>query len=197
MSKFSGKCDLYDHMMMKKLTPSIDNPNLLVSDELECFEEFKKRTKGILYQHHKIIVTEQNQNFVKDHCDAFIINTHTITKPDKRLKEGQKICEYYSYEYYGKHYQTLKELNKHGVYITTEIKFTTLLDLIPYYPYIISSSCSTNDTEHIIISNQSYPESRLNEMLANSYLPCIDYKKILQNHYIDIFKSYHKQILEE
>lgn len=187
MSKFSGKCDLYDHMMM---LVTRESGNCYVSDELECFEEFKKRTKGILYQHHKILVTEQNQNFVKDHCDGFVINTHTISKPDKRLKEGQKICEYYSYEYYGKQYKTLKELNKHGVYITTEIKFTTLLDLIPYYPYIITCMFSDKDSSKVIISNESFVKTEFKSHLQYGYISGLDYNKVLQNHYKDVVLRY-------
>jgi hypothetical protein len=54
MSKFSGKCDLYDHVMMEKTYPDPNNKNILVSDELECFEIFKKRTGGILCQSRKV-----------------------------------------------------------------------------------------------------------------------------------------------
>ena len=57
MSKFSGKCDLYDHIMMEKTYPDSKNPNILISNELECFEIFKKRTGGKLYQHLKIELT--------------------------------------------------------------------------------------------------------------------------------------------
>ena len=41
------------------------------------------------------------------------------------------------------------------MYITVEIKFATLLDLIPYYPYIISICYSDKDKEIVYISTTS------------------------------------------
>lgn len=188
MSKFSGKCDLYDHMMMKKLTPSVDNPNLLVSDEYECFNIFKERTGGVIYQSKQVQVTEYNKELIAEYCPYF---SYEIVKLNGKKKSR---CKYKLFD----KISTLKEINQNGgVFVNIPIYFESIFDLIPYYPYIVSSSCSTNDSEHIVISNQSYPESRLNEMLANGYLPCIDYKKILQNHYIDVFKSYHEHLLGE
>lgn len=187
MSKFSGKCDLYDHMMM---LVSHQKGNVYVSDEYECFNEFKRRTQGKLYQHYLIKVTTNNQNFVAEHCPHFSINTHTVSKPDKRSKSGKKDYTTYTYEYYNKKYNTLQELNKHGVYITIEIKFNTLLDLIPYYPYIITCMFSDKEKSTVYISNESFVRSEFKSGLQYGYISQLNYAKILQEHYKQVILRY-------
>lgn len=190
MSKFTGKCDLYDHMMMEKMHPSTDNPNIWVSDELECFKIFKERTKGKLYQHRKVNVTEINQDFIEKNCKFFNIIRHETKISDARYKNGYRIKTYYTYKYHEKEYNTLKELNKKGVYITIEIKFDSIFDLVPYYPYIIGSSTSDSAGETIYISNSSYIDEKIDRYLESGIsLEYIEfYKKELQNHYLQLAK---------
>lgn len=194
MSKFSGKCDLYDHMMMLKTQ---QKGNVYVSDEWECFNEFKRKTKGVLYQHYKVRVTINNQKFVSEHCKDFAFVTHTISKPDKRSKSGEKNYTYYTYEYYNRQYNSLQELNKHGVYITVEVHFDTLLDLIPYYPYIITCMFSDNEKETVFISNESFVRSEFYEGLQYGYISQLNYNKVLQEHYKQVVLRYFNPIGRE
>lgn len=195
MSKFSGRCDLYDHMLMEKMYPSESNPNILEADEFECFEIFKKRTNGVIYQHQKVEVTENNQDFVAANCKQFEITTQTITVPDRRCKGRVRVTKLYSYTYYGKEYPTLKELNKKEVYITIPIKFETILDLIPYYPYVISFCASDAEGETVYIANKSETDYRVESCLKyGSSLEFIYYfRKILQNHYIEVVNRLNKE----
>jgi hypothetical protein len=81
-------------------------------------------------------------------------------------------------------------LNKKGVYITIEIKFDSIFDLVPYYPYIIGSSTSDSAGETIYISNSSYIDEKIDRYLESGIsLEYIEfYKKELQNHYLQLAK---------
>lgn len=199
MSRFSGKCDLYDHVMMYKHRTKegscekedLEKSHVLYSDEMECFKIFMERTGGILHQHKHLYVDWQNQDFIAAKCPYFKVKKNIVKKEDKRVKTGQKEKIYYTYEYYGKEY-TLKEINKKGVYITVDIKVKTLLDLIPYYSYIVSMCASDKDKETIYISNSSYAEEEYDEHLKHGWESNMIhyYRKELQNHYRDVILRY-------
>lgn len=187
MSKFSGKCDFYDHLCMGH------------NDLLEAFEEFKRKSGGVLYQHVLIReVNEWNQDFIKAHCPQFDYQKHVWQDPDKRYKCGFKEVVTYTYTYHNKNY-TLKEINKKGVYITKEIPFNTLLDLVPYFPYVVSACCSSKDLEIVYLSNKSYVDRQEDEFFKHG----IDsegpthYRKKLADAYLEICKDYFLKDVEE
>ena len=196
MSRYSGKCDLFDFMSgsggwfdASGNVVSIDDPNVhvLYSDEMKDFIAFKKRTHGVLHQHKKVKVTEWNQEEIAKNCKYFEVIKHTKIVEDKRCKNSQREVVTYTYKYFDKEY-TLKELNKHGVYITIDIHFDTLLDLIPYYPYIVSASSG----ENVYISNESYVLEERDEHLEYGHFSdwWEYYTKLLQNHYREIVLRY-------
>ena len=160
-----GKYDLYDHICMKKmhhLDP--DNPNSpLVSDIMECFDVFKEETGGVIHQWVKTEVNEFNQHLIEKKCSIFKVITHKEIKEDKRYKNSTREVISYTYEYSGKEYKTLKELNKKGVYINKDIKFDNIVELIPYFPYIIAASGYYNGKEWIYLSSESYIDKRYKE----------------------------------
>lgn len=167
MSRYSSKCDLADTIagrggcFDKDGNPVEDickGPGVLYSDPMKDFEAFKKATGGVLHQHIKVKVDEWNQDYVKSHCPGFDFTKHTEVREDKRCKEGKKEYYYYTYTYFNKEYKTLKELNKHGVYITKNVYFDTILELIPYYPYIVVTMYSSKDEMHVVISDRGYEE---------------------------------------
>ena len=95
MSRFTGKCDLYDHIMMEKVYPM--NPSSkyspLTSDELECFRIFKERTQGKLYQHFKLKLTPWNIDKEIELCNNPRILSkieHKEYREDKRYKDGKR-----------------------------------------------------------------------------------------------------------
>ena len=171
MSILTGKCDLYDTLSMCKLrTPEgsdkkedLDKARYLVSDIMECFNIFKKKTNGVIYQHKKVNVTLNNQDYVASNCNMFEIIKHTELVDNKK-QSGPKEKITYTYKYWFNEY-TLKELNKKGVYIEYPIYFNTLLELLPYFPYIVTYSASDTDTMHIVISNESYIEELRNSAI--------------------------------
>lgn len=181
MSKFSGKCDLYDHIMMMKQYPHPNNPNILVSDELECFELFKEATNGVIYKSINVQVNQHNQEIISKMCPYF--NFEPLPRPSRRHKQR------YMYKYFGKD-TTLKELNKTGISIDMPIYFDSLLDIIPYYPYIITCAFCTDGKQHIILSNKSFVDSRIEDGLKYGHFPYVDYKKELQKHYIEVVHRY-------
>ena len=177
MSRFSGKCDLADHILMEKLRTieGSDNPDelaksyVLYSDPMECFKIFKKKTGGVIYQHKRVNkVYEWNQDFIAEHCPQFEIIKHKTETPDKRAKSGMRVETTYTYKYWDKEY-TAKELSKKGVYITIKIHFNTLLDLIPYFPYTISVCCCDGSKETVYISDNSFVEEHADDAVQHGY----------------------------
>jgi len=206
MSVFSGKCDLYDHISGTAGWYDRDgNPvkmgeghGAYYSDEYRDFLEFKKRTGGVLHQHKVLTVTPWNHEEAVRLCPELEIIEHRKTVQDKRQKSGQREEVYYTYKYWGKEY-TLKELNKHKVYITIDIHFNTLLDLIPYYPYIVCMSAYNDGKETVFISGQSFVDEELEEHLKNGYYSEFwqYYKKKLQEHYQEIVLRYYNPVGRE
>lgn len=208
MSKFSGKCDLYDHISMLKYRTKegsdkkedLDKAQVYYSDELECFNIFKERTGGILHQHKVMTVTPYNYEEVTKLTEGkFIAIPHTRTTADKRSKTGERTEIYYTYKYWDKEYITLKELNKHKVYITIDIKFDTLLDLIPYYPYIVSVCYSIDNKEIVYISQESFVDSERDSHLEHGWYSDYwqHYKKELQKHYLEVCQQYFLYTLKD
>lgn len=199
MSIYSGKCDLADHIAGQggwydhngKPVKMGEGIGAYYSDEMRDFEVFKKRTGGVIHQHKHLKVDEFNQEFIAKKCPQFKVIKHVNKIEDKRSKSGYKEKTTYTYEYYGKEY-TLKEINKKGIYITVDIHFNTLLDLIPYYPYIVSIAVSSGDKEKVYISNESFVESEYNEHLQHGWESNLTayYRKELQNHYQDVVLRY-------
>ena len=150
----------------------------------------KKRTNGVIHQHVKVKVDEWNQDYVKSRCKAFDFTKHTKSINDKRCKSGKKENYYYKYTYYGKEYN-LKELNKHGVHITKDIHFNTILDLIPYFPYIVTASVYNGDTYIVVISSENYVEKCFKEHNWDlSDAMCDRYRKNLAKFTQEIVLNY-------
>lgn len=196
MSVYSGKCDLFDHISGKggwfdkdgnPVKFSDPNVHVLYSDEWLDFLAFKKSTSGVMYQHRKITLTPWNHEEVKKLCKEFDYQEHTRTVPDKRAKNGQREEKYLTYTYYNKEY-TLKELNNKGIWITIDIHFDTLLDLIPYYPYLVSVCYHSDGKEIIYISQQSFVDEELDDHLEHGWYSDFwqHYKKKLQDHYQEV-----------
>ena len=188
MSRFSGKCDLYDHIAGSGGWYDRDgNPvkigqegvGAYYSDEYKDFLAFKKLTGGVIYQHKKFKITPWNHEEATKLCPELEI-IEQPTQSGKRKKV-------YTYKYYGKEY-TEKELNKRGVWITIDIHFNTLLDLIPYYPYIVSMRCGST----VYISQESFVDKEIDNRLENGFYSDLweHYKKELQNHYREIVLTY-------
>ena len=204
MSRYSGCCDLYDHIsglggwFDKDGKPvKFGKASRYYSDEMLDFIEFKRQTGGVIHQHKKVKVSKWNQEDVKNHCPGFNFTKHTRKIPDKRCKSGFREETYYTYTYYGKEYTSLKELNKKNIYITIDIHFDTLLDLIPYYPYIVSACSHNSDSSpesYVFISEKPYPIEQRDERLKTGGL--IDYsfqryQRDLNEHFRDVVLEYY------
>lgn len=201
MSAYSGKCDLADHIsgmggwFDKEGNPvnfGDENVHALYSDEWLDFLAFKKATGGVMYQHKKITLTPWNHEDVKKLCPNFDFQEHTRVVPDKRAKNGQREEKYLTYTYWDKEY-TLKELNKRGIWITIDIHFNTLLDLIPYYPHLVSMCYHKDGKEIIYISDQSFVDEELDGHLEHGWYSDFwqYYKKKLQDHYREVVLEYY------
>lgn len=200
MSIFSGKCDLCDHIAGqggwydKEGNPVKmgDGTGAYYSDEMQDFIAFKKKTGGVIHQHKKVLVTLWNQEEVQKHCPGFYFTCNERSIKDNRYKSGIRTESYYDYYYYGKKY-TLKELNQKGVYITIDIYFNTLLDLIPYYPHIISTCACNDDKETVYIGDKPYPLQELDDSCktgGKKFHSFGYYAQKLNEHYRDVVLRY-------
>ena len=202
MSIHSGVCDLCDHISgMGGWYDRAGNPvkfgtegvNVYYSDEYQDFLTFKRKTNGTLYQHLRVEVTEHNQDFIAEHCDYFKVIKHTKKTPDKRTKSGEKESTYYTYMYYDKEYNSLKEINKKHVCIVKEIHFNSLLELLPYYPYIVKAAACNGDTHKVWISSRSYVDEEEDQALKHGWKhSMIDhYRQQLAEHYQEVVLRYY------
>lgn len=207
MSQFSGKCDLFDHIVMEKLRTKegsdkkedTEKAKVLYGDIMECFRIFKAKTGGILHRHIHIDVDSWNQRFVATRCPEFSFREIKTKISDKRFKKGEKEEVTYLYTYFGKEY-TEKELHKHGgVYIDDPIYFDTILELVPYFPYIVTMCSCDNEKETVYISKESYAEHEHEKMLQSGYdsKTIHYYRKDLADIYFKICKEYLCYNLEE
>lgn len=201
MSAMSGKCDLLDHILMEKM---YDLGNIKKSDELECFNIFKQKTGGVIYQMIKVPFTEWNFDKFAEIEKAKENTTYKLEKkveyldvPDKRCKSGFRKVEDVTYcaDYFGRvvEAKTIEELNKQvNYYFRKEIKFDTIFDILPYYPYIVSTAYSNHNKEYIVISNKSFVESEFEDLLKGGYISGMYnyYKKDLQAHYKELIDKY-------
>ena len=199
MSSVSSKYDLLDLISgmggwYDKDGNPTDGKNTtgpLFSDIMRDFEAFKKRTGGILHQSIKVKVDEWNKDYVKSHCKGFDFIKHTEIRDDKRCKEGKKEYSYYTYLYYNKEYKDLKELNKKGVYIVKKIYFNTILELIPFLPYVPAVVASDENKTYVEIARESQIEKHFkNDLFDNSEIFCYHDRKNLSKLTQDIILNY-------
>ena len=97
---------------------------------------------------------------------------------------------------------------KSNVYIGWNIiplKFETEKDLIPYYPYLVATSATTNGVGEIRLSTESYVDRRERESLEFYTKECQRYvskckrKKVEVNldHFDTMYNQYNKDIYKE
>lgn len=158
MSSYTGKWDLFDHIITlgTKDKPKYNNK---LEYELYCFNLFKQRTGGVIYQKFKLELNPFNiDKEILDRNNDFILSKteRKIYKPDKRTKSGQRVVTEYTYTYLGEDYSSLEELNNRGYYALKRIHFSSIFDIIPYYSFIISVLSSDEFSETIYISNVDY-----------------------------------------
>ena len=187
MSRFSGKCDLADDFFMNEEIIRKEHPELTEITDMDLFNYFKEKTGGVLYQHYNIEhVTDNNKHFVKEHCENFDYKYVEKTTPSGKIKKET------IYTYYGREY-TEKELKKKGgVFIKLEIHFDTLLDLIPYFPYLVTIMYADKDKEVIYITRESYVDTQYKKLLDGGFESQLYsyYKKELQKYTRDITLKY-------
>ena len=170
MSKFSGKCDIYDSMMISASADLKREDNESELDyELRCFELFKKTIGGKIYKKVKLELNQWNIDVeINKVNDERILSKveHKEIKKDRRSKSGVRENTYYTYYYFGEEYTNLKDIN---YYSPIEIKIDTILDLIPYYTHIAGVIASSKDGMYIEVSNESYLDEKEEMYIRNGF----------------------------
>lgn len=175
MSRFSNRSDLYDHIYMIGCKGTDCN-----TSEKEKFETFKKRTNGLLHQR------------VLFNLDKYNIDREIKIINDERILCKKKVNNKWRYYYFGREYKTLDSLNKRGYYCTIDIPFDTMLDLVKYYGYTISSMGSDVNSECIYISNESeIDERRKSQYFRENNQNKFYGEKELIDEYIRLVKEYY------
>lgn len=173
MSEFSGKCDLFDDMIILGGVDGID-------DEYTCFQNFKKRVNGVIYQANTVKVTKNNLDDVAKHNSNF---SYRQTGNNK-----------YIYTFFGQEYTNLKDLNKQHILVFEKIHIDTIFDIIPYYPYIVIFECGST----VVIDSMPYFEYEKEQRLKKGW-PLGDfteyYRKRLQRHYAELVDEYGLEVL--
>ena len=158
MSSYTGKCDLFDHINTLGIKDKSKYSNEF-EYELYCFNLFKQRTGGVIYQKFKLELNPLNiDKEILDRGNDFILSKteRKVYIPDKRTKSGQRVVTEYNYTYLGANYSSLQELNNKGYYALRRIYFDSIFDIIPYYSFIIGVLCSDEFSEMVYISNVDY-----------------------------------------
>jgi hypothetical protein len=195
MSQFSGKNDLADTIFMQKMYPMYPNNenSPLISNEMECFNIFKEKTGGVIHQHFKLELSESNIDFeIKNINNPKILSKREVPHEDDKNHTKPK----YVYIYWGKEYNSIKEINKKGYHATKSIRFNTLLDIIPYYPHIVSFMSGGEDGKlFVVISGQSYVDHQEEEARKYGYKNemTVYYRNRLQEHYVEVVNKYFKE----
>lgn len=175
MSKFSGRCDLYDHIYMIGCKGTDNN-----TSEQEKFEVFKRRTDGMLHQR------------IRFELDRFNIDTEIEIVNNESILSKKKVNKKWRYYYLGEEYKSLKALNKRGYYCTVDIGFKTMLDLVKYYGCIISSMVSTEDSEYIYIQTEpEVDEKRRHQWFRKNKMIRFYSEDALTEEYIRLVKKYY------
>ena len=184
MSCFSSKCDLFDHVYAGSSN---------WKEYFDAFEAFKKKTGGKLYQERKVLVSDYN---LDDICAINPQLSYSDVKVVKTNKKGEskEIIERHFF-YWDREYESLKKLNKKGVYVRIEIPFENVLDLIPYYPYVIACDYWSNDEEFVVLAQQSFPDSEIEDRLEGGWFKkgSIDF----QFHYKHELAEHYREVIEE
>lgn len=182
MSRFSGKCDLYDTIY-----------TLSNKQELEAFEEFKKRTNGTIYQAIETVLSKYNIAQEVKTNPQLTYEQIEVKVPDKRRKDGYRIEYKYKITYYGKTYNSFDEVNKERYFAVKHIKFDTIIDLCKYYPYIVAVMCSNPESTYVQIATKSEIDSWYEKGLywGTEHFLLQHYENELTQEYIRLAKSYY------
>lgn len=171
------------------------------NDLLENFNEFKKRTGGKLYQCIKVKIepTLDCLSFVKEHCPGFDFIPHTTLIKDKRYKNQVRPEILFTYKYFNKIFNSEKEVNKYGIWLYFTIYFDTIFDLLPYFPYEITSLCYNDKHTDIVIAQTSGVENEKLDFFSKG-IECegnyYSYRQKLSKLYRDVFVKYYSDYKE-
>lgn len=168
MSKFSGKCDFYDQIFMFS-----DHEN-----EIDAFNEFKDKTGGVIHIQTPLIFRNKKE---------VLKEIERLNNPDKLKYDKDKKV----FVYYGREFKSAAALNKVGYVYLRDVKFEDPIDLIQYYPYLISMSYCSNDSQYIVLSSESYPMMEYKENKYYTSRSLKWYNDELKAEFIRVVKTYY------
>lgn len=181
MSRFSGKCDIYDLIYSSCRSNDWEMKKT-------AFEIFKEETGGKLYQNLTVELNAWNLDKEIEYINRpeyLSKEVEVIQVPDKRCKSGFKTKEKVFVKYLG---ELIPLESKPKICVYKVIYFEDMIDLVPYYPYIVSSYGRYVKNGKIVcrvtISKESY--------LDNKYL---DNRKLGGD--ISYLEQYRKNLKEE
>lgn len=184
MSFVSGKCDIYDLIYASCRRNDWEMKKT-------AFEIFKEETGGKLYQNLTVELNAWNLDKEIEYINRpeyLSKEVEVIQVPDKRCKSGFKTKEKVFVKYLGK---LIPLENKPKVCVRKVIYFEDMIDLVPYYPYIVASyGKDVKDGEiicSVTISKESYLDDRYldNRKLGGDISYLEHYRKNLKEELIN------------
>lgn len=138
MSRFSGKCDLYDCIYTLFSYKSEDS-------EEEMFSRFGRKTGWVIYLPVRVQLSDRNEDMLLSRCAPDVFSK----APDG--KRNHYLC-------HGKLFRSKKSVNRAGgIVLERPVHFSTRMELVPYYGYLIAKAVSSEGHTHIVLSEYSYP----------------------------------------
>lgn len=191
MSFVSGKCDIYDLIYSHCRSNNWE-------DKKKAFDIFKEETGGKLYQNITIELNPWNLDKEIEYINRpeFLSKeVEVIQVPDKRCKSGFKTKEKVFVKYLG---ELIPLEKKPKVCVRKVIYFEDMIDLVPYYPYIVSSYGRYEKDGKLVcrvtISKESYLDDRYLERrkLGGDISYLEHYRKNLKEELINTILELHK-----
>lgn len=186
MSKFSGRCDLYDTISMCGG----------FSDDESNFKCFKDKTHGVIYKKCLLSVNNSNIKSVIDNYgdDVYSYVDEYVRVPDKRTKDGFRTKLETRYFMYNKEVDK-KDLIKNGIFFCEPIYFDKLSDLVPFFPFLVRYFSSYDNKVpncKVVIFNESYIDEL--DRLCNDNGLCCEITKVFR---LRLKQYYDRQIIKE
>lgn len=191
MSCLSGKSDLYDTVCLCDPTPD-EGEGCVGYDLYRGFDEFYRKTGGFIHQKIKIEVDDYDiQSEIARGVKTLERWVKTVERDDKRTKSGKRMVGIPHYKYYGKEC-SLSDINHMGYYITRDIQFDNLIELLPFLPYIVGVLASDPDGMYVEIGEESYSEHYAKKLVCFGNNSLLDhyYRKELADLYKEVCKHY-------
>lgn len=175
MSMFSGKCDLYDCIY------ALFSYKAEKDSEDAMFEKFRRKTGGVIYIPVRVQLSDRNEGKLLSMSSPYAFS---------KALDGKR----HHYLCCGKLFRSQKSINRAGgIVLERPVHFSTRMELVPYYGYLIAQAVSSGGHTHIVLSEYSYPLLEDIDCFYNG----IDYDFHRSDRYSSMIAKEESEIMKE